>query len=106
MADTKALIGKRMRSLRRLNDLSQEQLGEKANISTKYVSEVERGNANITVDILEKISTALNVDLPDLFDFHHELSRGELKKTINSLIKDASDQNLQTIVRILKSVLK
>ena len=106
MADTKASLGKRIRSLRRLNDLSQEQLGERANISAKYVGEVERGKTNLTIDILERISIVLNVSLPDLFDFHHELRRGELKKAINSLIKDASDQDLQTILRILKSVLK
>ncbi len=106
MADTKTLLGKRIRSLRRLNDLSQEQLGEKANISAKYIGEVERGKANLTIDILEKISIALNVDLSDLFDSHHELRRGELKKAITSLIKDASDQDLQIIFRILKSILK
>ena len=106
MTDTKILLGKRLRSLRRLNDLSQEQLGENANISAKYVGEVERGKANLTIDILERISIALNVSLPDLFDFHHELRRGELKKEINSLMKDASDQELQTIFRVLKSILK
>ena len=106
MADTKTLVGKRIRSLRKLNDLSQEQLGERANISAKYVGEVERGKANFTIDILEKISTALNVNLPDLFDFHHELRRGEIKNEINSMIKDASDQDLQTIFRIFKSILK
>ena len=106
MADTKTLVGKRIRSLRKLNDLSQEQLGERANISAKYVGEVERGKANFTIDILEKISTALNANLPDLFDFHHELRRGEIKNEINSLIKDASDQDLHTIFRIFKSILK
>jgi transcriptional regulator with XRE-family HTH domain len=106
MMDTKTLLGKRIRSLRRLNDLSQEQLSEQANISAKYIGEVERGKANLTIDFLERISITLNVDLPDLFDFHHELRRGELKKAINSLIKDANDQSLQIIFRVLKSILK
>ena len=106
MMDTKTLFGKRIRSLRRLNDLSQEQLSEQANISAKYIGEVERGKANLTIDFLERISITLNVDLPDLFDFHHELRRGELKKAINSLIKDANDQSLQIIFRVLKSILK
>ena len=106
MMDTKTLLGKRIRSLRRLNGLSQEQLSEQANISAKYIGEVERGKANLTIDFLERISITLNVDLPDLFDFHHELRRGELKKAINSLIKDANDQSLQIIFRVLKSILK
>jgi len=106
MSETKILLGKRIRMLRRINDLSQEQLAEKAKMSGKYVGEIERGQANITIDILEKISIALDVELSDLFDFEHEISRHELIPQINSLLQDADDQNLQTIFRIIKSILK
>jgi len=106
MSETKILLGKRIRTLRRINDLSQEQLAEKANMSGKYVGEIERGQANITVDILEKISTVLNVEMSDLFDLEHEISRQELIPQINSLLDDADDQSIQTIFRIVKSILK
>jgi len=36
MTDTKILLGNRVRSLRRAGDLSQEELGERADISPKY----------------------------------------------------------------------
>ena len=106
MAETKILLGRRIRTLRRINDLSQEQLAEKASMSGKYVGEIERGQANITIEILDKISIALNVEISDLFDFEHEISRQELMPQINSLLQDADDQSLQTIFRIIKSVLK
>jgi len=106
MSETKILLGKRIRMLRRINDLSQEQLAEKAKMSGKYVGEIERGQANITIEILEKISTALDVELSDLFDFEHEISRQELIPQINSLLQGADDQNLQTIFRIIKSILR
>ena len=106
MAETKILLGKRIRTLRRINDLSQEELAEKANMSGKYVGEIERGQANITVDILEKISTALDVEISELFDFQHEMNRQELMPKIHALLKEADDQNLQIIFRIVKSILK
>ena len=106
MAETKISLGKRIRTLRRINDLSQEELAEKANMSGKYVGEIERGQANITIDILGKISTALDVEISELFDFQHEINRQELIPKINSLLQDADDQNLQTIFRIIKSILK
>ena len=106
MSETKILLGRRIRTLRRINDLSQEQLAEKASMSGKYVGEIERGQANITIDILEKISTALDVGISDLFDFEHEISRQELLPQINSLLQDADDRSLQTIFRIVKSILK
>ena len=51
-------------------------------------------------------STALDVEISELFDFQHEINRQELMPKINSLLQDADDQNLQTIFRIIKSILK
>jgi len=106
MADTKLLLGKRIRYLRRLDDLSQEDLAEKAGVSHKYIGEIERGKANLTIDIAEKIATALNIEMTDLFDYKHELGRQELKKEINALIREAGDEDLQKVYRVLKSILK
>ena len=106
MAGTKMLLGKRIRNLRRIKDLSQEKLAEKANVSSKYLGEIERGKANLTIDITEKISIALDVEISVLFDYQHEMGRKALKENINSLLREANDRDLQTIFRILKSVLR
>ena len=106
MAEAKRLLGKRIRFLRRSKDLSQEELAEKVGISYKYLGEVERGKANLTIDIIEKLSGGLNIEISDLFDYQHEVSRGELKQRIESLVHGASDGDLQTIFRVLKSILK
>lgn len=106
MADTNKLLGKRIRALRKKDGLSQEQLAEKVNMSSKYLGEIERGQVNFSIDIAERISNALDIELTDLFDYQHELDRKTLMKKINSLIQDASDENLQLIFRIIKSILK
>lgn len=106
MAETKVLLGKRIRTLRRQYDYSQEQLAEKANISGKYLGEVERGQANISVDVLEKISDALNIKLSDLLDFEHELGRKALITKLSALIKSADDNSLQLIFRVVKDILR
>jgi transcriptional regulator with XRE-family HTH domain len=106
MADTKLLLGKRIRYLRRLDDLSQEDLAEKAGVSHKYLGEIERGKANLTIDIAEKIAKAFNIEMTDLFDYKHEVDRQELKKEINALIREAGEHDLKIAYRILKSILK
>ncbi len=40
--------------------LSQEQLGLEASLDRTYVSAVERGRVNISIDNIEKIATALS----------------------------------------------
>ncbi len=46
--------------------MSQEKLAEKADLSYKYVGEVERGYVNISLDSLLRIARALKVKLRDL----------------------------------------
>lgn len=60
-------LGKRIRALRRIKNLTQEDLGEKAGLSYKFVGEIERGEVNPSLDSLVKIATALGVKVGDLF---------------------------------------
>ena len=48
---------------------SQEKLAEKADISEIYVGEIERGDANPTLEKLKLIANALDVEISELFDF-------------------------------------
>ena len=104
--ETKILLGKRIRRLRRLKDYSQEQLAEKANISGKYLGEIERGLANISIEVLEGISKGLEIDLSSLLDLEHESDRKELISKITLLVKEADDRTLRVIFRVTTSILK
>ena len=62
-------LGKRVKYLRRLNNLTQAQLAERADLSVNYVSEIETGTASPTLKTLLTLAQHLNVQLRDLFDF-------------------------------------
>jgi transcriptional regulator with XRE-family HTH domain len=55
-----------VRSHRKRAGLSQEKLAEKADLSAVFISNVERGTENISVDALARIARALGVRLRDL----------------------------------------
>lgn len=61
------LVGKHIRLLRKAKGWSQEELGENAALSYKFIGEIERGIVNPSLDTLLGISNALNVELPKLF---------------------------------------
>lgn len=61
-------FGERVRKLRKAKGLSQEQLAFKANLHRTYIGMIERAEKNITLLNIEKISTALDVDLSTLFN--------------------------------------
>ena len=105
MADVKTKMGRRIRNLRRLKDWTQEELGERASLSGKYIGEIERGVANVTIDAIESIVKALEIDLPDLFEISHEVDRDHLLAEIKKNLDKADDETVQLIFRIIKSVL-
>ncbi len=47
---------------------SQERLAEVTNLHRTYIGSVERGERNVTIDVMEKISLALKIPLTKLLD--------------------------------------
>jgi transcriptional regulator with XRE-family HTH domain len=69
MNEIKILLGKRVKYLRRLRDMTQAQLAEKLNLSVNYISQIETGIASPTFETLVKLSEGLEISLKELFDF-------------------------------------
>ena len=60
-------LGMRVRYLREQKKMTLEDLSFEANVNKNYLSDLERGNRNPTVKILEKIAVALGITLEELF---------------------------------------
>lgn len=59
-------IGGNIRLLRLKSGMSQEQLALNAGVNTSYIGQIERGEKNPTIKILDRISSALGSSLLDL----------------------------------------
>lgn len=100
------LIGLRIKELRKRKGLSQEVLAEKAETSANYLSRMERGTENPTLDMLIKISDALAVEMWEIFDFGHELGLKEMKEIMNKLLKESEEEKLRLAIKILRAVVR
>ena len=65
--DHRRAFGDRVRELRRERGLSQEGLAHIADLDRTYVSGIERGLRNISLDNIHKLANALKVDISTFF---------------------------------------
>ena len=61
------VIAQNIRDLRRNLGISQEDLADNAGLHRTYIGSVERGERNISLENILKISRALNTKAADLF---------------------------------------
>lgn len=59
-------LARHVRALRRERDLSQEVLGELARLHRTYIGSVERKERNVSLDCIERLAQALDVDVSTL----------------------------------------
>jgi len=65
--DIKQKLGIVIKKLRMDKSISQENLALQANIDRTYIGDIEKGERNISVEILEKLANALEISISDLF---------------------------------------
>src|SRR5438552_14703112 len=64
--DAKTILGRFVRKLREQKELTQEQLATRTGITYQYLSGLENGRENFSIDILEALAGALDAPLPQL----------------------------------------
>lgn len=69
----KEKVGKRIKQLREKSNMTQEVFAEKCGLDRTYITSIERGERNISIINLEKISNAFNISLSDFFNFEGEI---------------------------------
>jgi transcriptional regulator with XRE-family HTH domain len=100
-----ALLGSRVRSIRKAAGLSRETVAERADTSANYLGEVERGEKEPKLEMIERIAAALEVWPAALFEYEaEEVDRTILLKNLHDLFSDRSVLELQQALRVLKAL--
>ncbi|MEX0723299.1 MAG: helix-turn-helix transcriptional regulator [Gracilimonas sp.] len=73
--EVRITLGRKIKELRVLENLSQKEVAERAELNRSYISALENGSKNVTLDILVKIAICLEVSLPQLFEAPANLSK-------------------------------
>ena len=72
---TQTQLGAAIVRLRRIKGLSQESLAIEAGIDRRYMSDIENGKRNLSLDVLNRISSFFGVSLSTLFLYAEDSER-------------------------------
>lgn len=61
-------FGRRVREIRKLKGLSQEDLAHEAGLHRTYIGMIERAEKNITLINIEKVAIALGIEIKEFFE--------------------------------------
>jgi len=104
------LAGINIRKLRKMKNLTQDELSERTGHQTSFLAGVERGERNITLQTLEKIINGLDEDPKSIFNFINidindkELSKKEIISLLVNLLSDKEESDVKLIYNIAKDI--
>jgi transcriptional regulator with XRE-family HTH domain len=101
------LFGKRVRAIRKVARITQENAAEAAHLNPKYLGEIERGEKRPSFEAIIALAEALKVSPDAFFQFDREESDEKtLRKKIEILLRDVSPGQLLQVHRVIKALLE
>lgn len=100
-------VGRRIRILREEKEMTREELANKAEITTKFLYEIEKGRKGMSANNLCKISTALSCSCDYLlFGVHKQDERDAIENLYLELQKNCDERQRRIMVKILGILLE
>lgn len=94
-------IGQQIQALRKQAGLTQEELSERADLSNTYIAMIEAGKRSPSIKALDKIATALQVGITDLFGFTSNNHKTKAFQSNNLSLTKTEAFAIRKAVRIL-----
>jgi len=95
-------FGKTLKSIRKQSNMSLKELHILSGISVSFLSSLERGEKSPTLDTLEKLSSALNIQISDLIDQSSQYSPEIL--SLMQAAKKLNAKQLEYLTKFLNSL--
>jgi len=99
-------LGKKIYELRKLNNITQEQLAKAIGVSAPAVCKWETGASMPDIMLAAPIARALNTNLDELFSFHETLSEKEVKEIMDKIKETARKEGLNAAIAMSRVYLK
>jgi transcriptional regulator with XRE-family HTH domain len=103
MAIDYMIIGKRIQEKRRSQNMTQENLAEKLQVTVGYISQIERGITKVNLDMLGKISNQFNCNVAEFISDSNSESTKYMDNEFADLIGELSSNEKHMFKNMLES---
>ena len=97
-------LGRRVRHYREKAGLSQIQLAEKANVSRPYVSQIENGVFNTSLETIISVANALQISIEDLLVDSLEITKEARRSDVNNILVGCSPEEERILTKNMKDL--
>jgi transcriptional regulator with XRE-family HTH domain len=99
VSGTSVRVGEALRLIRQIHDVNQTSMAKQLGISNSYLCEIEKGNKEPSLSVLDRYAQILNLRTSDIVLFCEDLARTETANvTATSRIAKLSVELLSRIV--------
>ncbi len=111
MNESLNFIGARIKELRKSKKYTQDKFAELIGIDAKHLSRVECSRTQPSLNLLNKISQVLEIDILELFNIKHLenqrfRNKEELIDEINLILADSDLSKIRLFYKILKNIVE
>lgn len=99
-----AKIGQRIKTLRKKQNLSQEQLAEKVWISTTHMSHIETASTKLSLPVLVDIAKALDASVDEILFGNTPNHLKFYENDIAAILRSCTEEEAELLINILKDV--
>ena len=101
-------FGKKIKRMRLNRGLTQEELAEAVNLSQRAMSGIETGENFASAETIDKLVSALDTTLEELFATNHLKVEKDLRQEIDEKLDDLSHDNEKLVIvyNVIQSLLK
>lgn len=104
MSDLMKMVGEGIRYFRKLRGLSQEELANRAGVHETYIGKLERSEKVCSVEVLSKITYALDLSMVEFFSYVQPMSGEEEQSVLSEIVNKLRSRSISEQRKILKVI--
>ncbi len=95
-------IGKTLKDIRKSNGYTQEEMAEKIECSTRYISDIEQDRSKPSYEVLIRICNSFNIGMNEIFSEYLKIT-GNREENLSLVgFNKLSEKNKETIIHLIE----